>query len=80
MFLVAIVIFLIGAVLGSVLRFRLFLRALLLVAAGMVILGLFRAQGLYSILMTFWTPVMFVILMLAGAAIGRTLKQAFLEG
>jgi hypothetical protein len=30
--------------------------------------------------MTFWRAFMFVILMLAGAALGRTLKQAFLEG
>jgi len=73
-------IFVIGAVLGAVLRFTVFLRATLFVAACMVILGALRPHGLYPILMTFVTAIMFVILMLAGAAIGRTPKQAFLEG
>ena len=75
---VSVVIFLIGAVLGTVLRFRIFLRTTLVIAAGMVILAIF--QGVQSILMSFWTTAMFVIWMLAGAAIGRTLKQAFREG
>ena len=75
---VSIVIFVIGAVLGAVLRFKVFLRGTLVVGAGMLILATFH--GLNSILMRLWVAVTFVILMLVGAAIGRTLKQAFLEG
>jgi hypothetical protein len=75
---VSIAIFVIGAVLGAAVRFKIFLRATLLIGAGMVILAAFHS--LNSILMSFWTAAMFVILMLVGAAIGRTLKQAFLEG
>ena len=76
--LVAIVIFVIGAVVGAVLRFKVFLCATLIIGAAIVILAAFR--GLDAILMSVLTAMMFVILMLAGAAIGRTLKQAFREG
>lgn len=76
--LVAIVVFVLGAVLGAILRFKVFLRATLLFGAGMVILATFH--GLNSILPSLWTAAMFIMSMLVGAAIGRTLKQAFREG
>lgn len=72
------IVFVIGAVMGAVLRFRIFLRTTLIIGAAMAILAGFRGR-LDSILMGLWAAAMFVILMLAGAAIGRTLKQAFHE-
>jgi hypothetical protein len=73
-------IFVIGAVLGTVLRFKVFLRASLLVGALIAILPILGRRGLYSILVMLGMAVMFVILMLVGAAIGRVLKQAFVDG
>lgn len=80
MFLIYAFIFVIGAVLGSILRFRAFLRGTLLVGAAWVILAAFSGHGLTSFVLTFETAVVSVILLLSGAAIGRTLKQAFREG
>ena len=78
--LAAIVIFVIGAVTGTILRFKVFLLASSVVGAVWATLVIFSARGSYPVLLTLVNAVVFVILMLVGAAIGRTLKNAFLQG